>query len=152
METLNKFHEGIRILRTNPKALSRPISFSLLSWGFDLSIIFLTFAALGYPVTPDKVLIVYALTGSLQAFGVGILGFTEIVVSGSYALLGIPIGISISATLLTRVVTLWFKLVISYAVFQWAGVGLLLGKPKTPKQPTTPPAETQTTTETSRTI
>jgi uncharacterized protein (TIRG00374 family) len=152
METLNKFHEGIRILRTNPKALFRPISFSLLSWGFDLSIIFLTFAALGYPVTPDKVLIVYALTGSLQAFGVGVLGFTEIVVSGSYALLGIPIGISISATLLTRVVTLWFKLVISYAVFQWAGVGLLLGKPKTPKQPTTPPAETQTTTETSRTI
>lgn len=76
----------------------------------------------------DKVLIVYALIGSLQAMGVSFLGFTEIIVSSSYAILGIPAVISVSATLLVRVVTLWFKLVVSYVVFQWAGIGLLLGK------------------------
>jgi hypothetical protein len=83
----------------------------------------------------DKVLIVYALTGSLQAVGVSFLGFTEIIVSGSYAILGIPAAISVSATLLTRVVTLWFKLVVSYFVFQWAGIGLLLGKGQGTKTP-----------------
>lgn len=76
----------------------------------------------------DKVLIVYALTGSLQAMGVSFLGFTEIIVSSSYAILGIPAVLSVSATLLTRVVTLWFKLAVSYVVFQWAGIRLLLGK------------------------
>jgi uncharacterized protein (TIRG00374 family) len=125
---LNRFHEGIQTLSANPRALVRPISFSLLAWGFDISISFLTFASLGYPVSVDKVLIVYALTGSLQSFGVSFLGFTEIIVSGSYAILGLPAAISVSATLLTRVVTLWFKLVVSYFVFQYAGMGLLLGK------------------------
>lgn len=125
---LNRFHEGIRTLIANPIALARPISYSLLAWVFDISITFLTFASLGYPVPVDKVLIVYALTGSLQAMGVSFLGFTEIVVGGSYTILGIPAAISVSATLLVRVVTLWFKLVVSYFVFQWAGIGLLLGK------------------------
>jgi len=136
-QMLNRFHEGIRTLSAKPKALARPISFSLLAWGFDISITFLTFASLGYPVPVDKVLIVYALTGSLQAFGVSFLGFTEIIVSSSYAILGIPAAISVSATLLTRVVTLWFKLVVSYFVFQWAGIGLLLGKSQEAK-PTLP--------------
>lgn len=99
-----------------------------MAWVFDISITFLTFASLGYPVPVDKVLIVYALTGSLQAMGVSFLGFTEIIVGGSYTILGIPAAISVSATLLVRVVTLWFKLVVSYFVFQWAGIGLLLGK------------------------
>ncbi|MGA2309533.1 MAG: flippase-like domain-containing protein [Candidatus Bathyarchaeia archaeon] len=134
-QLLKRFHEGIRTLSANPKALARPISLSLLAWGFDISITFLTFASLGYPAPVDKVLIVYALTGSLQAVGVSFLGFTEIIVSGSYALLGIPAAISVSATLLTRVVTLWFKLVVSYFVFQWAGIGLLLGKGQGTKTP-----------------
>jgi uncharacterized protein (TIRG00374 family) len=133
-QMLNRFHEGIRTLGATPKALARPISFSLLAWGFDVSITFLTFASLGYPVPVDKVLIVYALTGSLQAWGVSLVGFTEIIMSSSYAILGIPAAISVSATLLARVVTLWFKLVVSYVVFQWAGIELLLGKAKRLRQ------------------
>ncbi len=132
-QMLNRFHEGIRTLSANPKALARPISLSLLAWGFDVSITFLTFASLGYPAPLDKVLIVYALTGSLQAMGVSFLGFTEIIVSSSYAILGIPVAISVSVTLLVRIVTLWFKLAVSYIVFQWAGIGVLLGKDKESK-------------------
>jgi len=134
-QLLKRFHEGIHTLGSNPKALIRPISLSLLAWGFDISVTFLTFASLGYPAPIDKVLIVYALTGSLQAVGVSFLGFTEIIVSGSYAILGIPAAISVAATLLTRVVTLWFKLIVSYFVFQWAGIGLLLGKGQETKTP-----------------
>lgn len=134
-QLLKRFHEGIRALNSKPKALIRPISLSLLAWGFDISITFLTFASLGYPVPVDKVLIVYALTGSLQAVGVSFLGFTEVIVSSSYAILGIPAAISVSATLLTRVVTLWFKLLVSYVIFQWAGIGLLMGKGQGTKTP-----------------
>jgi uncharacterized protein (TIRG00374 family) len=127
-ETLGEFHEGIRALSGNLKALVRPIAFSLVSWAFDVSVIFVVFASLRYPIPIDKVLIVYALTGSLQAIGVSLVGFTEIVVSSSYAILGLPIAVSTSATLLTRIVTLWFKLVVSYVAFQWTGVELLMGQ------------------------
>jgi len=129
-QLLKRFHEGIRTLGSNRRALIRPISLSLLAWGFDISITFLTFYSLGYAAPLDKVLIVYALTGSLQAVGVSFIGFTEVIVSGSYTVLGIPAAISVWATLLTRVVTLWFKLIMSYFVFQWAGIGLLLGNNK----------------------
>jgi uncharacterized protein (TIRG00374 family) len=124
-DMLSKYHENIRVLGSNPKALARPVIFSLTSWAFDVSITFLTFASLHYPVPVDKVLIVYALTGSLQALGVSFVGFTELVMSGSYTVLGINPGVGLSATLLARVVTLWFKLVVAYFAFQWAGVKVL---------------------------
>jgi len=127
-DTLNRFHEGIRTLSADPKTLLRPVTFSFMSWGFDVSVIFLAFSSLGYAVPVDKVLIVYALTGSLQAMGVSFVGFTEIVMSSAYNVLGILPAVSLFATLLTRGVTLWFKLIVSYGAFQWAGAELLLGK------------------------
>lgn len=136
-DVLKKFHEGIRTLGANPKDLVRPVLLALVSWGFDVSIVFLVFASLGYPVPADKVLIVYALTGSLQSIGVSFVGFTEIIMSSSYTVLGIPIALSLSATLLTRIVTLWLKMILSYFAFQYAGLQILT-QPTT-KNPTTQP-------------
>ncbi len=133
-DTLNKFHEGMRNLTANPRALVRPVALSLTAWVFDVSVIFLVFASLRFPVPVDKVLIVYALTGTLQAMGVSFLGFTEIIMSSSYTVLGIPVAISLAATLLVRVVTLWFKLILSYFAFQWIGVRLLLGQSQEPSK------------------
>jgi uncharacterized protein (TIRG00374 family) len=127
-ETLNKFHEGFRTLSSNPRALVRPVALCFISWGFDVSVIFLTFVSLGCPLPVDQVFIVYALTGSLASVGVSFVGVTEIIMSSSYTLLGIPPAFSLSATLLTRVITLWFKLVVSYFAFQWAGVEILIGR------------------------
>ena len=131
-ETLYEFHEGFRTLISNPKDMITPIAFCFISWGFDVSVVFLTFVALGYPLPVDQVLIVYALTGALASVGVSFVGVTEIIMTSSYTLLGIPLAYSLSATLLTRVITLWFKLVVSYFAFQYAGVQILLGrKPST---------------------
>ena len=125
---LNMFHEGIDTLGTNKKALVKPILFYVLSVSFDISIVFFVFASLGYPIPVDKVLIVYALTGTLASIGVSFVGLTEIITSTAYQVLSIPLALSFSVTLLTRVVTLWFKLIIGYITFQWAGVGLLMSK------------------------
>jgi len=125
---LDEFHKGMRSLTAKPRALVRPVGLSLAAGAFDISVVYLVFTSLNFPVPLDKVLIVYALTGSLQAWGVSLLGFTEIIMSGAYTVLGIPLTISLAATLLTRVITLWFKLVLSYFAFQWAGVHLILGK------------------------
>jgi uncharacterized protein (TIRG00374 family) len=126
--TLYEFHEGFRTLISNPKDMIMPITLCFISWGFDVSVVFLTFVALGYPLPVDQVLIVYALTGALASVGISFVGVTEIIMTSSYTLLGIPLAYSLSATLLTRVITLWFKLVVSYFAFQYAGVQILLGK------------------------
>jgi uncharacterized protein (TIRG00374 family) len=124
-ESLGRFHEGIEQLKENPVKLVQPIVFSALSFFLEISVVFLTFMALGFTVPVDKVLIVYTLTGTLQTLGVTLFGFPEVIMSASFTALGIPVSISFSVTLLTRIVTLWFKLFISYTALHWAGIAIL---------------------------
>lgn len=131
---LNMFHKGIDTLGTNKKALLKPILLYILSVSFDISVVFFVFASLGYPIPVDKVLIVYALTGTLASIGISFVGLTEIITSTAYQVLSIPLAVSFSVTLLSRIITLWFKLIIGYATFQWAGVGLLMGKKRPQSQ------------------
>ncbi len=122
---LMQFHLGIKQLTENPRKLIKPIIFAVISFVFELSVIFLSFVALRYPVPVDKVLIVYTLAGTLQTVGVTIFGFTEIVMTSAYTFLGIPVDLSFSVTLLTRVVTLWFRLFVSFGALQWAGIKIM---------------------------
>ncbi len=125
---LSIFHRGIDTLSSEKKALLRPVCFYILSVAFDVSIVFFVFASLGYPIPVDRVLIVYALTGTLASIGVSFVGLTEIIMTTAYQVLSIPLAVSFSVTLLTRIVTLWFKLVVGYVTFQWASLGILVGK------------------------
>jgi uncharacterized protein (TIRG00374 family) len=129
-EVLGKFHIGIEQLRANPKRLIQPIIYSIVSFVFEVSVIFLSFIALGYPVPVDKVLIVFTLTGTLQTVGITIFGFPELIMSISFSALLIPAPLGVSVTLLTRVVNLWFRLIVSYAALQWAGVEIIRKKQK----------------------
>lgn len=133
--SLKMFHKGIESISADKKALIRPVLLYALSIVFDVSLVFFVFAALGSVVPVDTVLIVYALTGTIQSIGMSFVGFTEIIMSTSYTVLGIQPALSFSVTLLTRVVTLWFKLVVAYFAFQWASLGILLGKKKKPALP-----------------
>ncbi len=125
---LGKFHLGMKQLSANPKALIKPIIYAVISFVFEVSVVFLAFISLGYPVPVDKVLIVFTLTGTLQTVGLTFFGFPELIMSISFTALGIPAALSVSVTLLTRVVSLWFRLIVSYAALQWAGVKIIRQK------------------------
>ncbi len=125
---LIEFHVGIEQLKAKPKSLVKPISYAIISFIFEISVILLTFLALGYPVPIDKVLIVFTLTGTLQTVGLTFFGFPELIMSVSFTALGIPAALSVSVTLLTRVVSLWFRLIISYSALQWAGIKIMRKK------------------------
>jgi uncharacterized protein (TIRG00374 family) len=127
-QLLSAFHEGIQTLTSRPRALIKPALFSILSWAFDVSTIFLVFTAIGYPVSADQVLIVYALTGSLQTMGLSFIGVTEVIISTLYRILSIPLAVSLTATLLSRFVTFWFRLLIAYGAFQYVGLKLLFNR------------------------
>ncbi|HTY75207.1 MAG TPA: lysylphosphatidylglycerol synthase transmembrane domain-containing protein [Candidatus Nanoarchaeia archaeon] len=125
---LNTFHEGVSTLKAEKRALAVSVAYYLLSVAFDISIVFLVFLALGFSIPLDKVLIVYALTGTLSSVGVAFVGLTEIVMTSLYQVLLIPLAISFSVSLLTRIITLWFKLIAGYIAFHLAGVEILVRK------------------------
>jgi len=124
-ELIGKFHAGIKQLTVHPKALVKPAVCAVLSFISEISVIFLAFIALGYPVPVDKVLIVFTLTGTLQTVGVTFFGFPELIMTISFSALLIPTELAFSVTLLIRVVNLWFRLIVSYFALQWAGIKII---------------------------
>jgi hypothetical protein len=117
-KTLGPFHEGVESIRGNPRVLIKAAVFSSLAVVFDILLVLLVFRALSFPVPVDKALIVYALTVSLQASGVAVVGFTEVIMMQLYTALGVPIALSAGTTLLTRFASMWFKLTIAFVSFQ----------------------------------
>ncbi len=124
-ELLNEFHQSIRMLKSEPKALLQPIVFAIVSFICEVSVIFITFVSLGLPVPVDKVLIVFTLTGTLQTVGITFFGFPELIMTVSFSALLIPAPLAFSVTLLTRIVNLWFRIFVSYIALQWAGIKIL---------------------------
>ncbi len=125
---LGTFHASVQELRTNSKKLVKPIAYSVTSFVFEISVTFITFVALGYAVPIDKVLIVFTLTGVVQTAGVTFFGFPELIMSVTFTALGISAALSVSVTLLVRIVSLWFRLGVSYAALQWTGLRILTSK------------------------
>jgi uncharacterized protein (TIRG00374 family) len=122
---LGNFHSGIAQLQSKPKELTRPIIYSTLSFIFEVSVFFITFAALGQPLRVDAIFIVFTLTGALQTVGVSFFGFPEIVMAFTLQALSISPEIAVSVALLTRVVSLWFRLIVSYGALQLAGLKII---------------------------
>jgi len=132
---LGNFHVSISKLKAKPRALIMPSVYSILSWFFDIGVMFLVFTALGYPAPVDSILIVYTVSGALQAVGLGIFGVNEIVMISTFRALGLPDGLSVSVTLLSRAVTLWFRLIMSYGAFQWTSLKLARQQEQLPIKP-----------------
>jgi len=127
---LKAFHQGIDILARNPRALAWPVVFSMAAWFFHVLIFFLVFISIDFEISLSAIVLVYSISISLQGIPIGIpgeVGFTEIIMTTLYTLLGVPIVVSAAATVLTRIITLWFKLVVGYAAVQWVGINVLLG-------------------------
>jgi len=128
--TLKAFHEGIEILISRPKSLALPTAFSLAAWFFHMLTPFFVFVSIGFHVPLSAIIVVYSISIALQTIPIGVpgeVGLIEIVMTSLYTLLGIPVVISAAATVLTRVITLWFKLFVGYMATQWVGIKVLMG-------------------------
>jgi len=124
-KTLDDFHFGFEQLKSNPALLIRPTVYAVISFVFEVSVVFLAFVAIGQTVPIDVVLIVFTLTGILQTVGVAIFGFPELIMTLTFTALYIDPAVAVSVALLTRVVNLWFRLSVSYMALQWAGIKIL---------------------------
>ena len=129
-KALNAFHQSIEILGRNPRSLVQPVFFSIVSWILSIFVSYLVFFSLGYPVSFVLLTIVYSIIVTIQNIPIGVpseVGIVEIVMTSLYGLLGVPSGISAAATVLIRVLTIWFRFLLGFVAIQWIGVKALIG-------------------------
>lgn len=117
-KALTDYHDGFRTMKTNPKSLFSPIVFQIMAWAFDILTLFLIFYSIGYFAFPDKIIIVNSIVGNLQVQGFAFAGFTQIVSSSLYAVLGISSTLSSASVLLAGFAVFWFRLAVSFFAFQ----------------------------------
>jgi uncharacterized protein (TIRG00374 family) len=115
---LNEYHDGIMIMKTNPKVLIQPAIFQSLSWVVDVITRLLVFVAIGYAISPDKIIITNTIVVGIQTQGVAFASLAQIVSSSIYSVLGISSGVSVASSLLAGFATFWAKTAIAFVFFE----------------------------------
>jgi uncharacterized protein (TIRG00374 family) len=125
---VKSFHDSMKEFKHNPRALVFSLFYLILAWIFSLSIPYLVFMSLGYPISWSVILITSAIVLAVKSIPLGIpfeVGIPEITMTTLYTLLleptlgQIAAGISVTATILTRLITLWLRFFIGFIAQQW---------------------------------
>jgi uncharacterized protein (TIRG00374 family) len=134
VEGLRAFYKSLRTFGSNPVTLIPSIIFYILTWLSSVAVIFFVFVSIGY-LEPNvtvlllKVSIIYALMVAIKSIPLGVpaeVGLPDIIMTTLFILFAIPPDISAAATVLTRVLTVWLRFFIGFAVLQWLGVKSLV--------------------------
>lgn len=116
------FHDSMKEFKHNPKALVFSLFYLIITWICSLSIPYLVFISLGLRVSWSVILITSAIVLAVKSIPLGIpfeVGIPEITMTTLYTSLGVPAGISATATILTRLITLWLRFFIGFIAQQW---------------------------------
>ncbi|UCF45445.1 MAG: flippase-like domain-containing protein [Candidatus Bathyarchaeota archaeon] len=116
------FHHSMKEFKHNPKALVFSLFYLMLTWIFSLSIPYLVFISLGSSVSWSVILLTSAIVLAVKSIPLGIpfeVGIPEITMTTLYTSLGVSAGISATATILIRLITLWLRFFIGFVAQQW---------------------------------
>jgi hypothetical protein len=122
LEITTHFHDSMKEFRKSPRAIAFSSSYLLVSWFFSLSIPFLVFLSLNHPVSISIIIVTSAIFLAVKSIPVGIpfeVGLPEAVMTTLYISMGIPGAIAATATILTRIITLWLFFIIGLGAQQW---------------------------------
>ncbi len=122
VEITEHFHDSMVEFRHNPKAIAGALFYLVVSWIFSLAVPYLVFLSLGHPVTWSIIIVTSAIFLALKAIPIGIpfeVGLPEAVMTTLYISMGISGALAVTATLLTRIITLWLFFFIGFGAQQW---------------------------------
>ena len=117
------FHDSMVLFKKNPKSLIISFGYLILTWIFGLSVSYFVFLSLSpeNPISWSILLVTAGIVVSVKAIPVGIpfeVGLPEITMTAMFTALGIPPALSATATILIRVITLWFRFFVSFVAQQ----------------------------------
>ena len=122
VEITGHFHDSMKEFWHNPRTLAYSMVYLLISWFFSLSIPYLVFVSLGHPVSWSIILVTSAIFLAVKSIPVGIpfeVGLPEAVMTTLYISMGVPGAMAATATILIRIITLWFRFIIGFGAQQW---------------------------------
>ncbi len=122
VEITAHFHDGMKEFSHNPKALAGSLFYLVISWFFSLSIPYLVFMSLGHPVSLSIIIVTSAIFLAVKAIPIGIpfeVGLPEAVMTTLYVSMGVYGPLAVTATIFTRIITLWFRFLIGFGAQQW---------------------------------
>ena len=116
------FHSAMQEFANNPKPVVFSFLYLVLTWFFSLSVPYLVFLSLGHPVSWSLILITSSIFLAVKATPIGLpfeVGLPEAVMTTLYFSMGVPAALSATATILVRIITLWFRFFAGFAAQQW---------------------------------
>lgn len=132
IEITNHFHESMTEYRHNLKPVAESLIYLGVTWFFSLAIPYLVFHSLGQPISWGIILITSAIVLAVKAIPVGIpfeVGIPEATMTTLYIAMGVNPALSATATILTRIITLWFRFFVGFAAQQYLELKPAIVKP-----------------------
>lgn len=119
------FHGSMKDIMRNPKKLAIPIFYLSLNWIASMSIPYLVFLSLRFPVSWGVIFVTTSIVIAVKSIPVGVpfeVGLPEIAMTTVYAALGVPPEIAATSTVLSRLITLWLRFGVGFAAYQWTEI------------------------------
>jgi len=101
----------VREIAGRKLTIAKALALIMIAWGFDVTVAYISFLSIGYPVSPGVVVTIYCIMVLLQlipTFLPGGLGIVDAVMTVLYTSMGVPKLSAAGATIMIRLVTLWF--------------------------------------------
>jgi len=114
-----------------PATLVVPTVFAALNWVCSLTVPYLVFLSLGHPIPWSVALITSAIVVAVKSIPIGVpfeVGLPEITITTLYtSMLGLQFApICATATIISRIRTLWLRFGVGFAAQQWVELKTVL--------------------------
>jgi glycosyltransferase 2 family protein len=119
------FHDVIMIIKKKPKSMIKPMIFQTMTWVCSIAALFFVFVSIRTSIGVDIIIITNTIVSTISNQGVALSGFSQIISSGLYNILGINMDLAQASSLLAGFASFWFVFVISFVFFQIYGLGTI---------------------------
>ncbi|MFA5572783.1 MAG: lysylphosphatidylglycerol synthase transmembrane domain-containing protein [Candidatus Bathyarchaeia archaeon] len=122
IDVTGHFHDSMTEYRHNLKPVIESFLFLAVTWFFSLAIPYLVFESLGRTVPWGVILITAAIVLAVKAIPAGIpfeVGIPEATMTTLYIAMGVNGALAATATILTRIITLWFRFFAGFVAQQY---------------------------------
>jgi len=118
------FYDSMKEFGHAPKTLLTSVLFYVISWLFSVSVSYIVFVSIKFPVQWSVIIITCSIVTAVKAIPVGVpfeVGLPEITMTTLYTLLSpsMTLDIAATATILNRILTLWLRFFVGFAAQQW---------------------------------
>jgi len=126
------FHESMKEFKNKPKPVLVSLFYLIVTWIFSLGIQYLVFLSLGFSVSWSMITITAAIVLAVKSIPVGIpfeVGIPEATMTTLYIAFSIDPAVAATATILSRLLTLWLRFFIGFGAQQWLTLKPIISSP-----------------------